>query len=160
MRTISILILSGLVVAACGRKEEPAPAPAPAPETETAAAEPAAVDEAELRQVCQAALAAIHGQDAAAVTIDGVDGPVARGSWAAPVDGGKLSAECQLDRGLIHWKPLGRPTPEENRWMTQPGDPVVRYSINETKITVTQTLADGQTVSNDYPLAAAAGEAR
>lgn len=139
-----------LTLTACGeRAETAAPEPAgtvaatPAAPTDAVAAAPVALDEAGLKRVCKAGLAAIHGQQPGDIAIDGLEGAVANASWRAPVDGGRMRAQCRVEGDRIAWKPLDRPVAEQNRWMTQSGDPEVRFVVDGAKITITQTLPDG-----------------
>ena len=66
-------------------------------------------------------------------------------SWRAPVDGGRMRADCRVEKDLIVWKPLDLPDPTFVRWMNQSDDPVVRYVMDGETITITQTLPDGTT---------------
>ena len=143
-----ILAFAPLAVVACKPAAEPAPTPvekvAAAPDaTDAAPAAPTVLNAADLRRVCRAGLAAIHGQDAAMIEISGVAGQVVSASWRAPVDGGRMRAECRVDNDLITWKPLDLPDATQVRWMNQSGDPVVRYALDGDRVIVTQTLADG-----------------
>lgn len=147
MRALSLIAVSLIALSACGERED-APTPVElvtaAPATSDAvAAAPAVLSAGDLRRVCRAGLAAVHGQTADAVQVDGVTGQVVTGSWRAPVDGGRMRAECRVERDLIVWKPLDRPDPAQNRWMNQSGDPTVRFALDGETITVTQTLPDG-----------------
>jgi hypothetical protein len=143
------VLLSTLVLAlaACGSPEpEPTPAeqvPAAPPQTDAVAQSPAVLTAADLRRVCRAGLAAVHGQQAAAIAVDGVTGEVVTASWRAPVDGGRMRAECRVSDGLITWRPLDLPDPAEERWMNAPGDPVIRYTLDGDTVSVVQTLPDG-----------------
>jgi hypothetical protein len=116
---------------------------APAARTDALAAAPAVLTAADLRRVCRAGLAAVHGQTVDAIEVEGVTGDVVTAGWRAPVDGGRMRAECKVDRDLIAWRPLDLPDAEAMRWMTQSGDPVVRFAIDGDRITVEQTLPDG-----------------
>ena len=62
-----------------------------------------------------------------------------------PVDGGRMRADCRVEKDLIVWKPLDLPDPTFVRWMNQSDDPVVRYVMDGETITITQTLPDGTT---------------
>lgn len=160
MRThLPVIALGALTLVACGDREPPATAAGTASATQPASdgevAAPVEPSGDELRRVCRAGLAAIHGQSLEAVTVDGVEGQIVAASWPAPVDGGRSRAECRIDSGLIAWKPVNRPVAEENRWMTQAMDPVVRFALDGDRITITQTLPDGTTGSQDYVLPSA-----
>lgn len=149
MRRLSALVIGALALAACGEREA---APTPAEKVAAAAkpsdavkTAPAVLTPADLRRVCRAGLAAIHGQQPGAVAIDGVEGEVVHASWRAPVDGGGMRADCRVEKDLIVWKPLDLPDPTFVRWMNQSDDPVVRYVMDGETITITQTLPDGTT---------------
>ena len=160
MRAIAVLMLAPFALAACGeRAEEAAPTPAevvsaaPA-ESDAAPAAPRVLDAAELRRVCRAGLAGIHGQRLEDITIDGVEGEVVNASWRAPVDGGRRRAQCRVEGDLITWKPADAGTPEQARWMNQSGDPVTRFVLDGETITINTTLPDGTTATEKYAVAA------
>ena len=160
MRALAILMLAPFALAACGeRAEEGAPTPAevvsttPA-KTDAAPAAPAVLDAAGLRRVCQAGLAAIHGQQLGDITIDGLDGEIVNASWRAPVDGGRRRAQCRVEGDLITWKPADAQTPEQARWMNQSGDPVTRFVLDGEAITINTTLPDGTTATETWSVAA------
>ena len=160
MRALAVLMLAPFVLAACGeRAEEAAPTPAevvsaaPA-ESDAAPAAPRVLDAAELRRVCRAGLAGIHGQRLEDITIDGVEGEVVNASWRAPVDGGRRRAQCRVEGDLITWKPADAGTPEQARWMNQSGDPVTRFVLDGETITINTTLPDGTTATEEYAVAA------
>ena len=74
MRRLSALVIGALALAACGEREA---APTPAEKVAAAAkpsdavkTAPAVLTPADLRRVCRAGLAAIHGQQPGAVAID------------------------------------------------------------------------------------------
>ncbi len=149
MRRLSAIVIGALALAACGEREA---APTPAEKVAAAAKPsdavktvPAVLTPVDLRRVCRAGLAAIHGQQPGAVAIDGVEGEVVHASWRAPVDGGRMRADCRVEKDLIVWKPLDLPDPTFVRWMNQSDDPVVRYVMDGETITITQTLPDGTT---------------
>jgi hypothetical protein len=158
MGRIAILMLASLSLAACERADEAAPTAAEAvsaaPVTSDAApSAPAVLDAAGLRRVCQAGLAAIHGQQIADITVDGLDGEVVNASWRAPVDGGRRRAQCRVEGDLITWKPADAPTPEHNRWMNHSGDPVTRFVLDGGAVTINTTLPDGTTATETYAVA-------
>jgi len=163
MRYSAVIAVGCLMLGACGSehqtaapeaavKAEPvvvtAPTPAPVPVTLTAA---------DLRRVCVAGMAAVHGQavDAAghegqtvdAIGVDGVQDGVVAVSWPAPVDGGRRFAECRIEGDRILWRPTGLPTGQTATWMTGADDPVIRYALNGDQVAVTQTFSD-DTISN------------
>ena len=149
MRRLSALVIGALALAACGEREA---APTPAEKVAAAAkpsdavkTAPAVLTPADLRRVCRAGLAAIHGQQPGAVAIDGVEGEVVHASWRAPVDGGRMKADCRVEKDLVVWKPLGLPDAAMVRWMNQSGDPVIRYALDGATVAITQTLPDGTT---------------
>ena len=148
MRLSPAIVIGAFALAACGEREAaPAPADKVAAETPTSDAvqAPAALSAGDLRRVCVAGLAAIHGQQTADLSVEGAEGGVVRASWRAPVDGGRMRAECRVENDLIVWKPLNLPDASQVRWMNQSGDPVVRYVMDGDTITITQTLPDGTT---------------
>ena len=161
MRAFAVLMLASLSLAGCGeRAEEGAPTPAeavsatPPAATDAAPAAPRVLDAADLRRVCRAGLAGIHGQAIGDITIDGLDGDVVNASWRAPVDGGRRRAQCRVEGDLITWKPVDAPTPDQNRWMNQSGDPVTRFVLDGETITINTTLPDGTTATEEYAVAA------
>ena len=160
MRALAILMLAPFALAACGeRGEEAAPTPAEvvsaAPAgSDAAPAAPRVLDAADLRRVCRAGLAGIHGQRLEDISIDGVEGEVVNASWRAPVDGGRRRAQCRVEGDLITWKPADAGTPEQARWMNQSGDPVTRFVLDGGAITINTTLPDGTTATETYAVAA------
>ena len=151
----SIILLSVLALAACGRndKADEAPASPPPPAKDGTAPAPRELTELGLRRVCAAGLAAIHGQQPQAITVEGVRERIVTASWRAPVDGGARRAECRVDGDMVIWKPLDRPDETQNRWMNQAGDPLVRFVATERRITINTTLPDGTTATESYPVA-------
>jgi len=159
MRLTAVLMLAPFALAACGeRAEEGAPTPAevvsaaPA-QTDAAPTAPAVLNAADLRRVCRAGLAGIHGQRLDDVSIDGLDGEVVNASWRAPVDGGRRRAQCRVEGDLITWKPADAGDPAEARWMNQSGDPVTRFVLDGEAITINTTLPDGTTATEEYSVA-------
>jgi len=149
MRLSPAILIGAFALAACGEREA-APTPAEKvaadqPVSDAVASAPTALNAADLRRVCRAGLAAIHGQEPTAVAIDGVEGEVVHASWRAPVDGGRMKADCRVENDLVVWKPLGLPDAAMVRWMNQSGDPAIRYALDGDTIAITQTLPDGTT---------------
>lgn len=149
MRSFAVIALTSVTLVACGERAAPA---APTPAQEVSAVNPASDAEAsvpvvltadQLRRVCQAGLAAIHGQDVADIQIDGLEGQVVSASWRAPVDGGRRRAQCSVDGHLVNWKPMNATDPGQDRWMNQPGDPVMWFVLDGDRVTINQTLPDG-----------------
>jgi hypothetical protein len=159
MKVVAVPMLALLTLAACGERTD---APASTPVEKVSAVNPASDGEAsvpvvltapDLRRVCQAGLAAIHGQDVSAIEVDGIEGKVVNLSWRAPVDGGRRRGQCRVDGDLVTWKPVDAPTPESNRWMNQSGDPVTRFVLDGDAITINTTLPDGTTAAQTVELA-------
>ncbi|WP_298161798.1 hypothetical protein [Brevundimonas sp.] len=151
MRPVLILSLALTTLAACNPAPETAgPTPteivaAEAPVSDAVAQTPAVLTAVDLRRVCKAGLAAIHGQEITAIELTGTEGDVLTAQWRAPVDGGLMKAQCRAADGLVVWKPLDLPDPASVRWMNESGDPVVRYAMRGDEIEITQTLPDGTT---------------
>ncbi|WP_332654100.1 hypothetical protein [Brevundimonas sp.] len=159
MRLTAVLMLAPFALAACGeRAEEGAPTPAEAvsaapAQSDAAPAAPRVLNAADLRRVCRAGLAGIHGQQLTDISIDGLDGEVVNASWRAPVDGGRRRAQCRVEGDLITWKPADAGDPQEARWMNQSGDPVTRFVLDGEAITINTTLPDGTTATETYAVA-------
>lgn len=153
MRLSSAIVIGAFALAACGEREAaPTPAEKVSAEVKTSDAVPTApkvLTAGDLRRVCRAGLAQIHGQTPSAIMIDGVQDGVVRASWRAPVDGGRMRADCRVENDLIVWKPLDLPDATLVRWMNQSGDPVIRYVMDGETITITQTLPNGATEQAD-----------
>jgi hypothetical protein len=152
-----VALLSLTACSPAAEKAEPTPAEkvsAAAPASDAEAAAPVVLAADQLRRVCRAGLAAIHGQTADAIQIDGLEGEVVNASWRAPVDGGRRRAQCRVEGDLVTWKQVDAPNPEQNRWMNQAGDPVTRFAVDGGEITITTTLPDGTTAAEDYAVAA------
>lgn len=153
-----------LSLAACGERTDAPTTPAEKvsaanPASDGEASVPVVLTAQNLRRVCRAGLAAIHGQDLSAIQIDGLEGQVVNASWRAPVDGGRRRAQCRVDGDLITWRPADAPTAEQSRWMNQSGDPAIRFVLDGAAITINTTLPDGTTATEAYS-AAAEQEAR
>lgn len=154
MRLMIVTLLAGLALTACGEPaSEPADAPVvadipvtaqPAP---AASAAPVALSETMIADVCRAGVGAVYGQPGADVVVLNRAGGMITVGWRAPVDGGQLTAECRVEGDRVLWRPLDRPVAGENRWMDQPGDPVVTYSLDGSTLTVSQSLPDGTTTT-------------
>ena len=151
MRSAVTLLIGALALAACGEPAtEPADAPATVAAQPTAVAAPVAPGEADLATVCQVGVGAVYGQSGADVAVLDRAGDIVTVGWRAPVDGGQLTAQCRTDGNRVLWRPLNRPVASENRWMDQPGDPVITWA-----------LKDGQVeISQEMPVEAAAGGAQ
>lgn len=152
------VLLFGL--AACGERAD-APAPTPANKvsavnaaSDAEASVPVVLNAADLRGVCKAGLAAIHGQSLSAIEIDGLEGQVVNASWRAPVDGGRRRAQCRVEGDIVTWKPVDATNTDQNRWMNQSGDPVTRFVLDGDAITINTTLPDGSTATDEYSVAA------
>ncbi|WP_396593418.1 hypothetical protein [Brevundimonas sp. R86498] len=162
MRIVPLIALLALT-AGCGRTEAPAEAPVTAaatpPVSDAVATTPAVLTPVDLRRVCRAGLAAIHGQEIAAIELTGEAGGIIDAQWRAPVDGGIMRAQCRAGDGLVVWKPLDLPDPVSVRWMNEAADPVVRYALRGDEITITQTLPDSttETAVLTVPVSGAAG---
>ncbi|WP_420479324.1 hypothetical protein [Brevundimonas sp. FT23028] len=161
MRLTVVPMLALLALAACGeRTDAPASSPAEkaaagAPVSDATVTAPAgALTAADLRRVCRAGLAAIHGQEVSAIAVDGLEGEVVNLSWRAPVDGGRRRGQCRVDGDMIVWKPVDAPTVDANRWMNRSGDPVTRYVLDGDAVTINTTLPDGTSASQTVELAA------
>ena len=154
MRAAAVIVVSALTLAACGERAEMA-APtsvdaAPmAPAASASPATPVALTDADLRRVCRAGLAAIHGQDEDWITIDALNGPIVNASWRAPVDGGRRRAQCRVEGDLVTWKPVDATGPGQDRWMDQAGDPVTRFVVDGETVTINQTPPDSGAVADD-----------
>lgn len=155
---------AALLLSACSQPAERAATAveqvaATAPDSDAVAETPAVLTAVDLRRVCRAGLAAIHGQQLSAIELTGLDGPAVNAQWRAPVNGGVMKAQCRAGNGLVVWKPLDLPDPTSVRWMDRSGDPVVRYAILGEEIEIVQTLPDGTTLQSmtRAPAAAEAG---
>ena len=160
MRALAVMFGTVFALAACGERAD-APAPTPAekvsavnPASDAEASVPVVLTAANLRRVCKAGLAAIHGQDLSAIEIDGLEGQVVNASWRAPVDGGRRRAQCRVDGDIVTWKPVDATNTEQNRWMNQSGDPAARFVLDGDAITINTTLPDGSTTTEEYSVAA------
>jgi hypothetical protein len=153
MRSVALALTGAFALAACG---EPASEPADAPTVVAPAsvstasgpsATPVTLSEGLMATVCRSGVGAVYGQPGADVVVLNRAGGVVTVGWRAPVDGGQLTAECRIDGNRVLWRPLDRPVAGENRWMDQPGDPVVTYSLDGSTLTVSQSLPDGTTTT-------------
>lgn len=151
MRAAAVIAVSALTLAACGAeagKAAPTSEVVAGPAVAALPATPVALTDADLRRVCRAGLAAIHGQDEDSITIDALNGPIVTVSWRAPVDGGRRQAQCRVDGDLVVWKPVDRTRPADDRWMNEAGDPVTRFVLDGEQVTITQTLPDSGPVAD------------
>lgn len=156
--TVIGLMAVGLAACSPAAEKEPTPvdqAAAAAPVSDAVAEVPAVLTAVDLRRVCRAGLAAIHGQTLDAIEITGAEGEALNAQWRAPVDGGLMKAQCRAGDGLVVWKPLDLPDPAQVRWMNEAGDPIVTYAIRGEEIEIVQALPDGtrQTATQDVAIA-------
>jgi hypothetical protein len=141
----ALVVLSAVALSACGDLT-PAPPAEPATEAQMSDAfrtPPIVLTAANARRICRAGLAAVHGQRVADIQIEGVEGEIVRTSWRAPVDGGRLFADCRVQGDVVTWRPTGLPDPAQERWMDTAEDPVVRFVLRGEEIEVNQTFPDG-----------------
>ena len=163
MKAFAVIAMGTLSLAACGpaaEKAERTPAEkvsAAGPASDAEAAAPAVLTAADLRRVCRAGLAAIHGQTADAIEIDGLEGETVNASWRAPVDGGRRRAQCRVDGDILTWKPVETTNPEQQRWMNRAGDPVSRFTIDGDTVSVSTTLPDGTVDRKDVTIPSSEG---
>lgn len=159
MRSFAVIVLAVVTLAACGERAEPvAPTPvedvsALKPDSEATASVPLVLTTDQLSRVCQAGLAAIHGQGVTDIQIEGLEGRIVNASWRAPVDGGRRRAQCRVEGDLVNWKPVEATGPDESRWMNQVGDPVTRFMLDGDAVAINTTLPDGRTTTEEYSLA-------
>lgn len=160
MKRTAVIAMGVLTLAACGqRTETSAPtASASTPERAVVTTTPVAARMAvapvasDLDRVCRAGLAAIHEQAVDALAVDSLDGGVASLSWPAPVDGGRMRAQCRLEGDRIVWKPLDRPVSEQNRWMIAASDPVVRATVDGDRISISTESAELPVATTSFTL--------
>jgi hypothetical protein len=157
----AIVIAGGLLgLAACGQPAEKAApkasatAPAAVAASDAATAPTGPLSAVDLRRVCRAGLAAIHGQEPEAIQITGLEGSVVNAQWPAPVDGGLMKAQCRTEGPLLTWKPVDLPDAADNRWMNRSGDPANTFAIKGDVVTVTQTFPDGTNQQSDLTVPA------
>ena len=160
MQALVLIAGSALSLAACGQpadKVAPTAVEAVSAAPMVSGAQPVApmgpLSAANLRRVCRAGLASVHSQTVDAIQIDSLTGAVVNASWRSPVDGGRMRAQCRVDGDLITWKPVDRPVAEQNRWMNQSGDSVIRFVLDDGAVALTTTLPDGTTSAQDYAVA-------
>lgn len=141
----ALVVLSALALSACG-DSTPAPAAEQAAEalaSDAVRAPPIVLTAVDARRICRAGLAAIHGQRPGDIQIEGIEGEIVKASWRAPVDGGRLFADCRVQGDVVTWRPTSLPDPAQERWMDTAEDPVVRYVLRGEEIEVNQTFPDG-----------------
>lgn len=136
-----------MTLAACGRAEEPASAPEAAEPVATTQASPEPLDQAGLRDVCRAAIAAVNELPVALIDVDGLsaldEGEAVNLSWRAPVDGGRAHAQCRVEGDVVVWRLTELPNAQAEIWRTGPTDPIVRYVRADDAVTIIQTFPDG-----------------
>ncbi len=110
MRAVSVLALTVFALSACGERPA-APAPgAAAPAAPVVASAPAAVAApvADLETACRDAVSRLAGQTGDAVRFEKQAADKAAVSWPAPVDGGRLTMNCNAGAGRVELSSNGR----------------------------------------------------
>ncbi|MBX3478756.1 MAG: hypothetical protein KF910_14215 [Brevundimonas sp.] len=92
MRALPLIAVGVIALSACGQREETSAPAALAPVADAAPA-PLVAAPASAEEACRRAVLIQYGQDGQAVAYDPATGQV---SWAAPVDGGRLSFACAV----------------------------------------------------------------
>jgi hypothetical protein len=81
------------------------------PASDAEASVPVVLTAADLRRVCRAGLAAIHGQDLSAIEVDGLEGQVVNPVVARAGRRRTPPGQCRVDGDMVTWKPVGAPIP-------------------------------------------------
>ncbi len=103
-----------------------------------------------LGKVCKAAVASIFGRDHRIMKLDKTADGVAYVHYIRPDDNSRWAVKCKLDEGRVIW--ASNNADNSKRWRTDPLDDVVKYSIEDTTLTITQEYTDGSSSNDEYKL--------
>ena len=103
-----------------------------------------------LGKVCKAAVASIFGRDHRIMKLDKTADGVAYVHYIRPDDNSRWAVKCKLDEGRVIW--ASNNADNSKRWRTDPLDDVVKYSIEDTTLTITQEYTDGSSSNDEYTL--------
>lgn len=103
-----------------------------------------------LGKVCKAAVASVFGRDHKTMKLDKIVGDVAFIHYVRPGDHSHWSVKCKLDGDRVIW--ASNNTDDSKRWRTDPLDDVIKYSIEDTMLTITQEYTDGSSSNDEYKL--------
>lgn len=101
-------------------------------------------------KVCKAAVASMFGRDHKTMKLDKIADGVAYVHYIRPDDNSRWAVKCKLDGDRVIW--ASNNADNSKRWRTDPLDDVVKYSIKDTVLTITQVFTDGSSSSDEYKL--------
>jgi len=101
-------------------------------------------------KVCKAAVASMFGRDHKTMKLDKIDDGIAYVHYIRPDDNSRWAVKCKLDGDRVIW--ASNNADNSKRWRTDPLDDVVKYSIKDKTIKITQEYTDGSNSSEEYPI--------
>ncbi|AVF37362.1 hypothetical protein BV494_05245 [Rahnella sikkimica] len=107
-------------------------------------------DSSVLGKACKAAVASVFGRDHKSMKLDKIEGDVAFVHYIRSSDHSLWAVKCKLDGDRVIW--ASNNPDDSKRWRTDPLDDVVKYSIEDTMLTITQEYTDGSSSNDEYKL--------
>lgn len=107
-------------------------------------------DSSILGKVCKATVASVFGRDHKTMKLEKIVDDVAFIHYVRPGDDTRWSVKCKLDGGRVIW--ASNNSDDSKRWRTDPLDDVIKYSIEDAMLTITQEYTDGSSSNDEYKL--------
>ena len=139
MATSAALLLSACSGAPESTTEEPA--------RSTPANTAPALSDPDLARVCRAAIGALNGRDPSIITVESVEGGLAKVAYHRPDDGKLWKNQCRVEGNRVVWAAvdLSGPGSGPGRWRVDPQDEIVTYSIAPNTVRIEIAYVDGST---------------
>lgn len=100
--------------------------------------------------VCRAGISVIMNQPYNIVKLDHVSSGVHFIYYIRPIDLSTWKYRCKIEEDKIIWASNWEGTPDSGRWRTSQYDEIVKFNVQENKLTITEIYTDGSKHIEDF----------
>ncbi len=101
-------------------------------------------------QVCKASAATMFGRDHKIMQLDTIENSIAYVHYIRSVDNSRWAIKCKLNGEKVIW--ASNNADSLGRWRDDPLDSIVKYSVNNGDITISEIYSDGSKTEKTYPI--------